>query len=89
VSTSERESEEPVYYSTVDNGTFEVKVMRLAAYSGRLTVKVMESGEVLLDTEVGLAYQALFGPDVADVNEWQIRSIDVIDQWIMKREGSE
>lgn len=79
------ESDGLVYRNTVDNGTFEVKVTRLSAYSGQFTVTVRGSEEVLLSEEVGLAYQAMFGPDVADVAEWQNRAITVIDQWIEQR----
>lgn len=70
-----------VYDNTVDSGAFRVAVERIGDYRGRFTVAHQPSGDVLLDEEVGLSYGAIFGPDVADVDEWQGRAIGVIDGW--------
>jgi hypothetical protein len=37
-------------------------------------------GHRLYTEEVGLSYGARFGPDVADVDEWQTKAIDFIDK---------
>lgn len=78
-------SDEEVWRASVDNGAFLCRVTRSddnPAYSGVLTVQHVESDDVLLTEQVALSFQALFGPDVADVVEWQERSIEVIDVWL-------
>jgi len=77
--------DEEVWRASVDNGTFLCRVVRAEdnpGYAGVLTVSHMQSGEVLLTEGVSLSFQAIFGPDVADVIEWQERSIEVIDEWL-------
>jgi|SoiMethySBSTD1v2_1073268.scaffolds.fasta_scaffold08041_15 hypothetical protein len=74
-----------IWGGTVDNGKFTSLVMptdnpRL----GQLTVVLNETGETLLDKEVNLAFGAIFGPDVADVEAWINDSVEVIDAWYVK-----
>ena len=71
-----------VWDATVDGGKFEVGVERTGARSGKLRVVVASTREVLLVQDVGLAYGAMFGPDVDDVMEWQNAAMPVIDAWI-------
>lgn len=78
-----------VYFNTVDGGRFSVRVERLDEYHGKLTVKVVETDETLLDVGVSLSYGAIFGPDVSDVAEWQDRSIVVIDKWIEEHDATD
>ena len=70
-----------IWYGTVDNGQWECRVEGDPdeRYRGRLKVNNTTSGEVILDDQVTLAYGAMFGPDVADVAEWQERCITAID----------
>jgi hypothetical protein len=42
-----------------------------------LTIKNQDT--VLLEREVSLAYGAMFGPDVADVAQWQEMAIEAAD----------
>lgn len=74
-----------VWRSTIDQGTYEAKVERLGDYAGNLIVTVVSTNEVLLEEEVLLAYQAIFGPDVGDVAAWQDKAITVIDQYIERK----
>jgi len=68
---------------TVDDGRFRCYVEQDAeGYSGVLHVVVVDTGEVLLEKDVPVAYAARFGPDISDVNEWQDQAIAVIDAWI-------
>ena len=67
-----------VWQSGVDDGTWHVKVVRLEPYKGQLTI-TNKDGAVIHTEEVGLSYDALFGPDVADVGEWQGKALQVID----------
>jgi hypothetical protein len=71
----------PVWEGTVDDQTWEVKVVRVSDYRGTLTVTRISDQKEILREEVGLAYQAIFGPDVDDLNMWQVMSIEAIDHF--------
>ena len=48
---------------------YHCEVRRTGDYTGEL---IMREGDTeLLKQNVGLAYRAIFGPDVSDVAEWQ------------------
>ena len=83
--TEEQVDEKPVWEATVDDHTFHCKVVRTDDYAGTLIVTVTETGEVLLTEQVTLSYQAMFGPDVSDVAEWQERSLGAIDNYIHRK----
>ena len=56
---------------------YECRVVRGEPYAGVLTIT--EGGKVLHRQDVALSYNAQFGPDVADVAEWQDICVGVID----------
>jgi hypothetical protein len=66
-----------VWRQTVDAGRYVCWVERVAAYTGILMCE--RDGTRVLRREVTLAYQALFGPDVGDVAEWEAACIEAID----------
>lgn len=73
-----------VWANTVDQGAWRVEVRRLEKepHKGMLTVWDMQTQEhpVIVHGEVvGLAYEALFGPDIGDVASWEQRVLEVID----------
>jgi hypothetical protein len=68
-----------VWENTVDKGAWQVMVERTEPYRGLLTVVRTSDNKEVLREEVGLAYDALFGADVADLAAWQARCIEVID----------
>jgi hypothetical protein len=71
-----------VWENTVDGNTWRCWVTRdpeSGGYRGRLRVARVSDGEVIHDEPVGLAYQAIFGPDVADVELWQSTALLAID----------
>ena len=72
-------AEEPVWENTVDEGAWRCKVERTGDYTGVLTVVRVSDEEEILREEVGLSYQAIFGPDVDDVALWQTMCIQAID----------
>jgi hypothetical protein len=74
-----------VWEGTVDDGRFACKVERIDQDHGRLTARVAESGEVLLDKTVALYFGAVFGPDVSDLGQWMPECIAAIDAWIAKQ----
>jgi hypothetical protein len=66
-----------IWESKLDE-VFDCKVERIDERRGKLTV-IDQFDRILLDTEVGLSYGAMFGPDVADVALWEDMVIKVID----------
>ena len=71
--------EDVVWGNTLDNSTWGAKVVRTGDYTAELTVTELSTGEIVHREAVGLSYQALFGPDIDDVMNWQSRIVDVID----------
>lgn len=69
-----------VYENTVDDQTWAVNVTRLKPYVGILTVTKMDTDEVIYQQNVGIAYDAAFGPDVDDVEAWQQIALNAIDK---------
>lgn len=76
-----------VWNQTVDSGKFTCRVIgdEVNNYRGKLIVTVTETGKVLLEEDVGISYGAPFGPDVADVQDWQDKCIAVIDAYIAEQ----
>jgi hypothetical protein len=69
-----------VWENTVDQGAWAVKVERTEEpYRGILTIVRTSDGKEVHREDVGLSYDAIFGPDVADVADWEDRCIAVID----------
>jgi hypothetical protein len=56
---------------------YDVTVTRTDGYHGELTIS---EGDLVLHREsVGLSYGAIFGPDMADVGEWQRVAVEFVD----------
>ena len=73
------DTEELVWHNTVDGGAWDCRVVRNGPGTGTLFVTRVLTGEVVLDQVVTLSYGAIFGPDVADVQGWEVMSIRAID----------
>ena len=67
-----------VWESKLDN-IYQCEVTRVEDYKGLLKVTNTENNFVLLEQEVALSYGAQFGPDMADVAEWQHLIIQAVD----------
>lgn len=68
-----------VWESRLDN-RYDIYVTRVgdsSNYEGELVIE--ESGNVLHREHVTLSYGAIFGPDVADVEDWENRAIRFVD----------
>ena len=62
------------------DGRYQIEVQRTGARTGNLLIFDHGDGDKELACfPVGLSYGAIFGPDVADVAEWQEKVIDFID----------
>lgn len=76
---------ELVWSGSLDAATWEALVYRTDPYKGVLKVVRMspggqvEVGTVVLEEEVSLSYDALFGPDSADIWDWQTKAIEAVD----------
>lgn len=68
-----------VWEQTVDNNEYQCKVVRVDGQTHEGELVVTRDGDVIHREQVGLAYGAIFGPDVEDVATWQDRCIQVID----------
>lgn len=73
-----------IWSATVDNERFTVAVWPIEGrtHVGTLKVTVNDTDEELLSDEVTVAFNAIFGADVADLAVWQEAAIDVIDEWL-------
>lgn len=58
-----------VWYAELD-ARYECEVTRVSPYVGRLTV-TDEYGDCVVDHEVELSHDAIFGPDYGDVEHWR------------------
>lgn len=68
-----------VWRDTLD-GRYLVEVQRTGPYTGTLVVFDHDAGDrLIMETDVGLSYGALFGPDADDLAEWQEKVIKFID----------
>ncbi|MGA2728451.1 MAG: hypothetical protein ABSE96_11590 [Terracidiphilus sp.] len=70
-------SEDVVWNSNLD-GRYTVTVIRTEPYRGDLSIH--DRDQLLHRESVGLAYGALFGPDVDDIGRWQKIAEDFIDK---------
>jgi hypothetical protein len=59
------------------DGRYTVAVRRIRPYRGEFTIT--EGDRVLLRKEVGLAFDALFGPAVEDVADWEAQALRFVD----------
>lgn len=66
-------------WEAVLDGRYRVSVARVAPYRGHLEVVDNQTGTKLHEEEVGLSYDAMFGPDLSDVARWQETAVDVVD----------
>ena len=56
---------------------YDVKVTRTGDYTADLRIE--EDGKVLHSEPVTLSFRALFGPDVADVADWERIAVKFVD----------
>ena len=68
-----------VWEATLDD-RYDCKVIRTGEYTGTLTVTDTADNTQLLSEDVGLSYQARFGPDISDVALWEDKCIAVVPE---------
>ena len=66
-------------WETKADKIYQCEVHRVGDYKGRLTVINTVDKSTVLDTEVTLSFNAIFGPDGGDVMDWQEKSLNAID----------
>ncbi|OGY65837.1 MAG: hypothetical protein A3A16_02105 [Candidatus Harrisonbacteria bacterium RIFCSPLOWO2_01_FULL_44_18] len=65
---------------------FLIEVRRAGNYSAKLFIfDHQKNDRPIACWRVSLAYGAMFGPEVADVNEWQEKVVNFIDKAYLKR----
>jgi hypothetical protein len=72
-----------IYENTLDRGTYRLTIVRTAPYRGQLTLTRGES--TVLEREVGIMYDAPFGPDAEDVRAWESLAIEAADKDYRRR----
>jgi len=65
-----------VWESKLDD-IYNCKVSRSEPYQGVLTIE--KDGNVLFTKDVSLMYDAIFGPDVSDLAEWEDLCVNFVD----------
>lgn len=58
-----------VYQNSLDEGTFVLRVTRIAPYKGQLVLS--RHGETVFSCEVGIMRDAPLGPETEDVRAWE------------------
>jgi len=69
--------DENIVWTSKLDGRYIVTVTRTRPYQGELVI--VDGDQILLRQTVGLMFNAIFGPDIADVQSWQQIAIDIID----------
>lgn len=69
-------SEDVIWTSLLDN-RYIVTVRRTAPYRGELTIT--DAGQIIHREAVGLMFDAIFGPDIDDVSNFQRIAIQIVD----------
>lgn len=64
------------------DGVYDVYVERLEPYKGELVIK--HGDKTLIRKSVTISYDAQFGPDGADIYEWQDMCVEFVDNGLNK-----
>jgi hypothetical protein len=72
------EDPEMLVFKAILDDKYTIRVVREIPYYGKLTIEQNDS--VLYSETVPLAYDALFGPHMDDVEEWQVKAIKFVDK---------
>lgn len=70
-------NDENLIWETQLDNKYNIYVHRVGDYKGVLTIN--EGNKEIHRKEVPLSYNAQFGPDIADVHDWQSYCVDVVD----------
>lgn len=65
-----------VWEAKLDN-IYNCFVERTGDYAGKL--KIEKDNTIVFEKDVSMMYNAIFGPDIADVNDWEQTCIDYVD----------
>ena len=66
-----------VVWGTQLDKRYNIRVDRTGTYTG--TLKIFDGEKLLKEWPVTLSYQAIFGPDVQDVSDWQAKVVEFVD----------
>lgn len=65
-----------VWMNKLDN-KYDVFVERLCPYNGQLVIK--DGDSEILREDVTISYDAIFGPDMADIDTWENRCVELVE----------
>lgn len=71
-------------YENVLDGKYDLKVYRHPTDGYKGFLRLYEKEKLLMEEETFLSYGAKFGPDIADINKWQDRCCNFIDNELNK-----
>jgi hypothetical protein len=74
-----------IWESTLD-GRYHITVTRISngPATGQGMFRIHHGEQQLMEQQVALAYDAPFGPDVADVSDWEDMAVVFIDSHLTK-----
>lgn len=78
-----------VWDATIDDNTWKAEVLRESDHRGTLVVTKTDDATEILREPVGLSFSAINGPDVDDVNMWQVMVIEAIDHYNAQHKETE
>lgn len=67
-----------VVWAGVLDSRYAIEIERTEPYKGVFKIKDLE-GEFSFKEETSISYDAQFGPDICDIQRWQNRGVEVID----------
>lgn len=85
-------SDGKIVWESLLDGRFACQVRRLDSAPDELALLVVmdgPTGVLVLSETVPLYYGAQFGPDVADVAEWQDKAVAAVESYLLKQEEPE
>jgi len=71
------DEDDAIVWTSMLDGKYTIKVTRTTPHNAELTIE--EDMNILHREPVALSFDALFGPDVADVASWQDIAIQFVD----------
>ena len=75
----------PLWDAILDNKYF-IYVIRTGEHVGQYNILDIDTQQDVFSCEVSLAYGAIFGPDVGDVQKWCDMGVDFVDNKLITSE---
>jgi hypothetical protein len=73
-----KQKREVIWKNQIDK-IYDIIVYRTEPYKGNIVITDSRNQNVLLDDQTSVSFDARFGPDYADVQEWMKKGLEVVD----------